>query len=178
MSAMLSTMMNTPLGVSTLHRFGARHFGSSRVGDYDGERIHWRTYEEIDAASAQLANALKTLGLRDGDRVGTFMWNSSRHLEAYLAVPSMGGVLHTLNCRLSAEHVAYIINHAGDRFLILDGRLLDSFLPILPLIPDVECLIVTGHDQDRDASLNDPRMVSYESIVAEAAAAIPGQDQP
>ena len=170
MSAMLSTMMNTPLGVSTLHRFGARHFGSSRVGDYDGERIHWRTYEEIDAGSAQLANALKTLGLRAGDRVGTFMWNSTRHLEAYLAVPSMGGVLHTLNCRLSAEHVAYIINHAGDRFLIIDGRLLDSFLPILPLIPDVECLIVTGHDQDSDASLNDPRMVSYESIVAEAAA--------
>ena len=162
MSAMLSTMMNTPLGVSTLHRFGARHFGSSRVGDYDGERIHWRTYEEIDAGSAQLANALKTLGLRDGDRVGTFMWNSTRHLEAYLAVPSMGGVLHTLNCRLSAEHVAYIINHAGDRFLIIDGRLLESFLPILPLIPDVECLIVTGNGQDSDASLNDPRMVSYE----------------
>ena len=171
MSAMLSTMMNTPLGVSTLHRFGARHFGSSRVGDYDGERIHWRTYEEIDAASAQLANALKTRGLSEGDRVGTFMWNSTRHLEAYLAVPSMGGVLHTLNCRLSAEHVAYIINHAGDRFLIVDGRLLGSFLPILPLIPDVECLIVTGNGQDSDASLNDPRMVSYEHIVAEAAAA-------
>ena len=170
MSAMLSTMMNTPLGVSTLHRFGARHFDGSRVGDYDGERIHWRTYGEIDAGSAQLANALKTLGLRDGDRVGTFMWNSTRHLEAYLAVPSMGGVLHTLNCRLSAEHVAYIINHAGDRFLIIDGRLLESFLSILPLIPDVECLIVTGNGQDSDASLNDPRMVSYEDIVAEAAA--------
>lgn len=167
---MLSTMMNTPLGVSTLHRFGARHFGSSRVGDYDGEQIHWRSYEEIDTASARLANALKTLGLSAGDRVGTFMWNSTRHLEAYLAVPSMGGVLHTLNCRLSAEHVAYIINHAGDRFLIIDGRLLDSFLPILPLIPDVECLIVTESEQDRDVSLNDPRMVSYEHIVAEAAA--------
>ena len=99
MSAMLSTMMHTPLGVITLHRFGARHFGSSRVGDYDGERIHWRSYEEIDSASARLANALTTLGLSEGDRVGTFMWNRTQHLEAYLAVPSMGGVLHTLNCR-------------------------------------------------------------------------------
>ena len=171
MSAMLSTMMNTPLGVSTLHRFGARHFGSSRVGDYDGERIHWRSYEEIDSASGRLANALKTLELSAGDRVGTFMWNSTRHLEAYLAVPSMGGVLHTLNCRLSAEHVAYIINHAGDRFVIIDGRLLDHFLPILPLIPNVECLIVTETGHDMAASLNDPRMVSYEHIVAEAEAA-------
>ena len=171
MSAMLSTMMNTPLGVSTLHRFGARHFGSSRVGDYDGERIHWRSYEEIDSASGRLANALKTLELSAGDRVGTFMWNSTRHLEAYLAVPSMGGVLHTLNCRLSAEHVAYIINHAGDRFVIIDGRLLDHFLPVLPLIPNVECLIVTETGHDKAASLNDPRMVSYEHIVAEAEAA-------
>jgi fatty-acyl-CoA synthase len=167
---MLSTMMHTPLGVSTLHRFGARHFGSSRVGDYDGEHIHWRSYEEIDSASARLANALTTLGLNEGDRVGTFMWNSTLHLETYLAVPSMGGVLHTLNCRLSAEHVAYIINHAGDRFLIIDGRLLDSFLPILPLIPNVECLIVTETGHDQAASLNDPRMVSYEDIVAEAQA--------
>ena len=94
---MLSTMMNTPLGVSTLHRFGARHFATSRVGDYDGEQIHWRSYAEIDADSARLAQALTNLGIETGDRVGTFMWNSTEHLEAYLAVPSMGCVLHTLN---------------------------------------------------------------------------------
>lgn len=74
---MLSTMMNTPLGVTTLHRFGARHFASSRVGDYDGARIQWRRYDEIDADSARLAHALLGLGLLEGDRVGTFMWNSS-----------------------------------------------------------------------------------------------------
>jgi len=68
-TAMLSTMMNTPLGVTTLHRFGARHFVSSRVGDYDGERIHWRRYDEIDADSARLANGLRGLGLSEGDRV-------------------------------------------------------------------------------------------------------------
>ena len=169
MTAMLSTMMNTPLGVTTLHRFGARHFVSSRVGDYDGERIHWRRYDEIDADSARLANGLRGLGLSEGDRVGTFMWNSSRHLEAYLAVPSMGAVLHTVNCRLSPEHMAYIINHAGDRFLIVDSRLASVLLPVLPLISKVEYLIVTGDA----ASLDDPRVVAYDALVADSPADYP-----
>ena len=164
-STMTSTMMNTPLGVKTLHRFGARHFGSSRVGDYDGEQIHWRSYAEIDASSARLAHALTRLGIVPGDRVGTFMWNSTQHLETYLAVPSLGAVLHTLNCRLSTEHIAYIINHAADRFLILDARLIDSFLPVLPLIPDVEHVIVSGGGDEVTAALNDPRAVSHESLL-------------
>ncbi|MGB2419687.1 MAG: long-chain-fatty-acid--CoA ligase, partial [Luminiphilus sp.] len=163
-----STMMNTPLGVKTLHRFGARHFGSSRVGDYDGQQIHWRSYADIDAGSARLANALTRLGIVPGDRVGTFMWNSTQHLETYLAVPSLGAVLHTLNCRLSTEHIAYIINHAADRFLILDARLIDSFLPVLQLIPDVEHVIVSGGGDEAAGSLNDPRALSYESLLRDA----------
>ncbi len=165
---MLSTMMNAPLGVSTLHRFGARHFATSRVGDYDGEQIRWRSYADIDADSARLAQALTNLGIEAGDRVGTFMWNSTEHLEAYLAVPSMGCVLHTLNCRLSVEHVAYIINHANDRFLILDARLIDSFLPVLPLIPNVEYLIVVGGGEEDLASLDDKRALSYERLLHDA----------
>ena len=165
---MLSTMMNTPLGVSTLHRFGARHFATSRVGDYDGEQIRWRSYAEIDADSALLAQALTNLGIEAGDRVGTFMWNSTEHLEAYLAVPSMGCVLHTLNCRLSAEHIAYIISHANDRFVILDSRLVDSFLPVLPLIPNVEHLIVVGGGEENVTSLDDKRALSYERLLHDA----------
>ncbi|MDA0649668.1 MAG: long-chain-fatty-acid--CoA ligase [Proteobacteria bacterium] len=172
-NAMTSTMMHTPLGVKTLHRFGARHFSTSRVGDYDGEQIHWRSYAEIDANSARLANALTRRGIMSGDRVGTFMWNSTQHLEAYLAVPSLGAVLHTLNCRLSAEHIAYIINHAADRFLILDARLIDSFLAVLPLVPDVEHVIVSGGGDDAAAALNDPRAVSYESMLRDAEPAFP-----
>jgi fatty-acyl-CoA synthase len=166
-------MMNTPLGVKTLHRYGERHFSTSRVGDYDGEQIHWRSYAEIDANSARLANALTRLGIVSGDRVGTFMWNSSQHLETYLAVPSLGAVLHTLNCRLSAEHIAYIINHAADRFLVLDARLIDSFLPVLPLITDVEHVIVAGGGDDATAALNDPRVMSYESLLRDAEETFP-----
>ena len=164
MTSMLSTMMNTPLGVATLHRFGARHFASSRVGDYDGTQVQWRRYDEIDADSARLAHGLLRLGLTEGDRVGTFMWNSTRHLEVYLAVPSMGAVLHTVNCRLSPEHIAYIIDHAGDRFLIVDSRLASVLLPVLPLIPKVEHLIVTGDA----ASLDDPRVIAYDALLADS----------
>ena len=169
---MMSTMMNTPLGVKTLHQFGARHFSTSRVGDYDGQQIHWRSYAEIDANSARLANALTGLGIVPGDRVGTFMWNSTQHLETYLAVPSLGAVLHTLNCRLSAEHIAYIINHAADRFLMLDARLIETFLPVLPRIPDVEHVIVSGTGNDA-AALNDPRVVSFESLLGDAEETFP-----
>ena len=162
---MLSTMMNTPLGVATLHRFGARHFGDSRVGDYDGQNVHWRTYQEIDYSSASLAHGLTRLGLNRGDRVGTFMWNSTQHLEVYLAVPSMGGVLHTVNCRLSPEHIAYIINHAEDRFLVVDGRLAELLDPVLPLLTTVEVLLVVGDP----AVLDDERVISYDALVAEGA---------
>ena len=169
---MMSTMMNTPLGVKTLHQFGARHFSTSRVGDYDGQQIHWRSYAEIDANSARLANALTGLGIVPGDRVGTFMWNSTQHLETYLAVPSLGAVLHTLNCRLSAEHIAYIINHAADRFVMLDARLIETFVPVLPRIPDVEHVIVSGTGNDATA-LNDPRVVSFESLLGDAEETFP-----
>ena len=92
------------------------------------------------------------------------MWNSTRHLEVYLAVPSMGAVLHTVNCRLSPEHIAYIIDHAGDRFLIVDSRLASVLLPVLPLIPKVEHLIVTGDA----ASLDDPRVIAYDALLADS----------
>ena len=92
------------------------------------------------------------------------MWNSTHHLEAYLAIPSAGGVLHTLNCRLSPEHIGYIIEHAADRFVLLDGRLVDTFQPVLPMIPTVEHVIVVG-TREQSEQLNDPRAVHYESVV-------------
>ena len=110
---------------------------------------------------------LKQLGLVRGDRVGTFMWNSTHHLEAYLAIPSMGCVLHTLNCRLSPEHIAYIIGHAGDRLVIVDGRLVDTFLDVVPLVPDVEHFIVLGTDEQYER-LKDPRALRYEDLASDA----------
>ena len=83
--------------------------------------VRRQTYRETRARSHQLAHALANAGIDIGDRVGTFMWNGSRHLEAYWASAGMGCVLHTINIRLGAKDLAYIINHAGAEIIIVDA---------------------------------------------------------
>ena len=159
---MLSTMMHTPLGVAALLEFGHRHFADSRVGDYDGHCVRWSTYAEVEADAARLANALASEGLEDADVVATFMWNSAAHLSTYLAVPAMGGVLHTVNCRLAAEQISYIINHAADQFVLVDGRLEEQFAPVLASIPKVRKIIVVD---PQGGLADDPRVVSYADFI-------------
>ncbi|MEM8491933.1 MAG: long-chain-fatty-acid--CoA ligase [Pseudomonadota bacterium] len=159
---MLSTMMHLPLGVRTITTFGTRHFKYSRIGTYDGEELSWRSYADIAAGAAQLAHGLTALGMERGDRVGTFMWNSVEHLQVYLAAPSMGGVLHTINCRLSAEHIAYIVNHAADRFLVVDGRLESVIAPVLPALSTVEKILVVNPE---DGLVDDPRVVDFADVL-------------
>ena len=72
------------------------------------------SYAEVGRDAARLAHALRDLGVTGDQRVGTFMWNNAEHLVAYLAVPSMGAVLHTINIRLFPEQLVYIVNHAED----------------------------------------------------------------
>ena len=167
--------MHTPLGVNTLFQFGARHFPTSRVGEYDGSAIVWLTYADICRQAGQLANGLTSLGLNNGDRVGTFLWNSAVHLSAYLAVPSMGGVLHTLNCRLAPEQIAFIINHANDRIVLVDGRLEEQFLPVLPHIPQVERIIVVGSQGGLE---HDSRVINFDALIADASSDFPWCDSP
>src|SRR4029453_19548419 len=88
---------------------------------------HRYTYPEMYARTRRLAAALQRLGLRPGDRVATLMWNHYMHLETYFGVPVAGGVLHTLNLRLHPDELAYIVNHAEARFLIVDAVLLPLF---------------------------------------------------
>ena len=113
---MQGLMMETPLTIPGIivpraERLFARRPVVARVGDH----LHRTTWGEVVDRSRRLAGALTSLGVGPGDRVATFAWNSHRHLEAYLGVPSMGAVLHTLNLRLSDDQLAYIVNHAGDR---------------------------------------------------------------
>jgi fatty-acyl-CoA synthase len=90
------------------------------------------TYKEIGERTRRLANALKTIGVGTGDRVGTFAWNHHRHLEAYFAIPGMGAVLHTINIRLSPNHISYIINHAEDKVLLID----EDLVPFIEKVKD------------------------------------------
>src|SRR6266498_5432750 len=105
---------------------------------------HRETYEELGERAARLANALADLGVGPGDRVGSFGFNTYRHLELYFAVPCMGSVLHTLNIRLHPEQVAWIANHAEDKVVFVDDSLLPVFEKVLPGLKTVERVIVMG----------------------------------
>ena len=105
---MRSTIMDIPLTITSIMRYGTSMFGDCEVVTYAGDGVRRRTYAEAGRRAARLANALRRLGVDADQRVGTFMWNNAEHLEAYLAVPSMGAVLHTLNIRLAPAEVGYI----------------------------------------------------------------------
>ena len=120
------------------------------------------TYGEVVRRADRLANALHRLGIRAGDRVATLAWNSQQHLEAYLAVPCMGAVLHTLNIRLSDEQLGYIVNHAKDRVIIVDDSLVPQLEKVLPAIGGVEHFIVIG---DGDTGRL-PNVHRYEELIA------------
>ena len=141
---MRSTMQETPLSISTLLRYGTTVYGSSQVHTWTGDGARSATYADVGRRAAQLAHALRGLGVTGDDRVATFMWNNQEHLEAYLAVPSMGAVLHPLNIRLFADQIAYIADHAQDKVVIVDASVLPVFAAILPRVPSIQHVIVSG----------------------------------
>jgi fatty-acyl-CoA synthase len=125
---MKSTMMTTPLTLPhVLERAGKLFCHREVVSRLPDRSLHRTTYGEVHRRARQLADALSTAGLQPGDRVATLMWNHYAHLEAYLGIPCAGGVVHTLNLRLGPKDLAYIANHAGDRFLIVDDCLLPLY---------------------------------------------------
>ena len=93
---------------------------------------------------AQLAHGLRQLGVTDGDRVATFMWNNQEHLEAYFAAPCMGAVLHTLNIRLSGEQIAFIANQAEDRVVLVDMSVAPLLAAVLPEMTSVHTVVAVG----------------------------------
>ncbi|GGM03084.1 long-chain fatty acid--CoA ligase [Deinococcus aerophilus] len=105
---------------------------------------HRTTYGEVADRSLRLGNALMELGLQKGDRVATLAVNSFRHLEAYLGVPSAGLVLHTVNIRLHPEQVAWILNDAGDRVLLIENVFAAMVPAIKAACPQLEHVIVMG----------------------------------
>ena len=141
---MRSTMMDIPLTIASIMRYGTSIFGDREVVTCTEASTRRRTYAEAGRRAARLANALRRLGVDADQRVGTFMWNNAEHLEAYLAVPSMGAVLHTLNIRLAPAEVAYVATHAEDHAVIVDASLVPRFAEILPQAPSIRHVIVSG----------------------------------
>ncbi|MFK8909793.1 long-chain fatty acid--CoA ligase [Streptomyces sp. YS-3] len=167
---MLSTMQDVPLLISRILTHGSTIHGKSQVTTWTGEaEPRRRSFAEIGGRAAQLAHGLRELGVEDGQATATLMWNNADHVEAYLAIPSMGAVLHTLNLRLPAEQLIWIVNHAADRVIIVNGSLLPLFAPLLPHLPTVEHVVVSGPG---DRSLLDdidgggPQVHEYEELLA------------
>ena len=140
--AMTGGMMDFPLTLDHILRRAGQIFPESEVVSRLPDRtLHRYRYAEFHRRANRLAGALQGLGLVRGDRVSTLMWNHHVHLEAYFGVPCAGGVLHTVNMRLHTDDVAYIINHAGSRFLLVDGSLLPLYRQIADRL-DIGCVIV------------------------------------
>ena len=170
---MLSTMQDAPLLISGILRHGQQVYGDSRVTTVIGPegQSTSASFAEVAERSERLASALGRLGVGDSDRVGTFLWNNQTHQEAYLAIPGMGAVLHTLNLRLFPEQLAYVINHAEDQIIIVDASLAPLLARVRDQLTTVKHIVVAG-DGDTEAL---GETLSYEELLG---AEEPGYDWP
>ena len=166
-SPLMGQMMDRPLLISSIIEHADRYFGNNEIVSrrVEGD-IHRYTYRDCHRRAKQLANALQTLGVGMGERVGTIAWNGYRHLEAYYAISGSGAVLHTINPRLHPDQVAYIANHAEDQFILFDL----SFLPLVEAFA-AHCKTVKGFilmaDRDRmPAETTIPNLMCYEELLA------------
>ncbi len=159
---MLSTMQDRPLTINSLFEHSRRVYSDSQVATFTGDTCRRASYRDVGDRAARLASALQRLGIKEGDRVGTFLWNSQEHLECYFAIPCMSAVLHTLNLRLFPEQLTYIINHAEDRVIIVDDSLAPLLARVAGDLKTVERYIVVGGGGA--AVLGD--VLRYEDLIA------------
>ena len=145
-------MMNYPLTLTHILERSAKLFPKKELASKTPEGMHRYSYADFHSRVHAVAQILKRLGVKPGDRIGTLCWNSSRHLELYFAIPCYGAVLHTLNLRLPSDQLAYIINHAEDQVIFLDASLASILEPIRDQIPCVKHFVILP-DESRPASL-------------------------
>jgi fatty-acyl-CoA synthase len=161
-----STMQNSPLTVAAILRYAVSVHGDRTVTTATGDGFRHATYREVGQQAARLANALRRLGIDGDQRVATFMWNNQEHLEAYVAVPSMGAVLHTLNIRLFPEQVEFVACEADDRVIIADVSLAPILGPVLRNMETVHTVIVVGSGDMSPFEGSGKQVLSYHEITA------------
>ncbi len=137
-------MQDFPLTVTGILRHGTTWSSSRKVITKTPDGYREICFGELGTRVAQLAHGLRDIGVADGDRVATFMWNNQEHLETYFAAPCMGAVLHTLNIRLAAEQIAFIANQAEDRVVLVDMSLVPLLAAVLGDLTTVQTVVVVG----------------------------------
>ncbi len=169
---MQGMMMDWQLNLTTMLERARRLHGRREIVSRTPAGMHRYTYRDYVDRVDRLRTALARLGVKPGDRVATFAWNSYRHFEVYFAAPCMGAVIHTLNVRLFPDQLIYIANHAGDKVVCVDATLLPLFQKIRPHLTSVQHVIVIPDD----GKPVDPAVgVDYEQLLA---AAEPAQGYP
>lgn len=141
---MYGTMQNVPLTITAILRHGCGVHGARTVTTATDSGYRQCTYRELGLRAAQLANGLRRIGVTGDQRVATFMWNNTEHLTAYLAVPAMGAVLHTLNIRLFPEQIIYVANEAEDQVVLVDASLAALLAPVLGRLDTVHTVVAVG----------------------------------
>ncbi len=164
---MQGLMVDYPLTIDRILEHANRIYPHKQIATKlpDGT-LHRYTYADLYRRVKQLANVLGSLGVKPGDRVGTFAWNTYQHLELYYAIPCSGAVCHPLNIRLFPEQLAYIINHAEDRVIFVDATLLPAFEQVADLVDCVEHVVLFNAGEDQKTDL--PNISLYETWMAGA----------
>jgi fatty-acyl-CoA synthase len=161
-----STMQDVPLSIASILRHGQDVYGDSTIitlGEGGNRRA---SFAEVGKNAARLAHGLRSLGIDGDQRVGTFMWNNQEHMEAYLAIPAMGAVLHTLNIRLFPEQVTYIANHAEDQVVIVDCSLIPLLARIVNDLSTVHTIVVVGDGDAAPLESAGKQIVRYADVLA------------
>ncbi|WP_418320154.1 3-(methylthio)propionyl-CoA ligase [Piscinibacter sakaiensis] len=162
-------MQQQQLLISNLLVHAERHHGEQQIVSrrVEGD-IHRYTYRELAQRSRRAANAIKALGVKFGDRVGTLAWNGYRHMELYYGVSGSGSVLHTLNPRLHPDQVVWIADHAEDQVLFFDL----SFLPLIEAVASrvktIRHFVALTDRAHMPASTKVPNLLCYEELLADA----------
>lgn len=161
---MQGMMMHIPLRIIEILRYAAEaHPGAGIVSVRTEGDIHRETYAEAYQRAAQLAHGLAGIGIAPGDRVATLAWNGYRHFELYYAVSGMGAVCHTINPRLSAEQMLYIIQHAGDRALCVDLTFVPLIEALAEHLPDgLRLILMTDRAHMPDSKVD---FLCYEELL-------------
>src|SRR5437764_10213255 len=162
---MQGLMMDYSLTLQQAFNRAVSLFPRKEIVTRTDDGLHRYTYGEWGKRAIQLAHALQKAGVMQGERVATFGWNTYRHLELYFAVPCMGAVLHTLNIRLFAEQLVYIINNAEDKIIFVDGDLVPVLESLVDQLKTVKQYVIMG-DAPRSSGNLQPA-VDYETFIAD-----------
>jgi fatty-acyl-CoA synthase len=164
---MLGLMQETPLTTNGIFRRGERYWGDRTVATRTLAGMQRTTFAQLAVETRRTAGMLDLLGLAPDARVGSFAWNTARHLQLYFAVPGTGRILHTINIRYFAEQTIYTVNHAEDEAIFVERSLLPLFAKLLPSFDTVKHVVLIEDGSDAEVP-EDSRIVGYDELIARA----------